>query len=66
MLHSLVLPPCRYLAIKYQDKAGHLLGVGAKERALVDNWLEVGMAHSSTQPLFAIAASVGCFSLCKL
>eukprot|EP00891_Asterochloris_glomerata_P002280 jgi/Astpho2/2280/Aster-03251 len=30
----------RYLANKYQDKAGHLLGVGTKERALVDNWLE--------------------------
>ena len=44
---SLVLPGCRYLATKYQDKAGHLLGVGAKERALVDNWLEVGIAHSS-------------------
>ena len=48
-----MLPGCRYLANKYQDKAGHLLGVGTKERALVDNWLEVGLAHSSTQTLSA-------------
>ncbi|KAK9807515.1 hypothetical protein WJX72_001273 [[Myrmecia] bisecta] len=30
----------RYLANKYQDKAGSLVGTDAKSRALVDNWLE--------------------------
>ncbi len=58
--NSLGFSNCRYLANKYQDKAGHLLGVGTKERALVDNWLEVGMAHSSIQSLFGESCQLGC------